>query len=342
MVRRSKKSYALGMAIEATYNTYKAPTTYIRYTDFGVDVTPNDEDLDICDGVPGSKLMYRKDAEVGGDMNLPAWPEEGLEPLLKLIFGGATSAINGTGPSYKHTFTQDWDSILSASLTHWAPGLTAPDVEAYTGAVLKSLEIGYDGPGPITLKPTWECAGYDASKTAPTRTYSTAPIFTWGNFTCKIDQTLKTDVTKAALKIERSTDKLTGASGDPKTALIPDIITPTDWAVTGSLQFPYETKAYLMEYLSGSSSGTTLNTVIAEKKLELICTGPTIHDTHKYLMDFKMPLVNMSKCARDKNSDKTILYDIDFAARYYDGTDKGLGTDCILTGEVVSKLKSIV
>jgi hypothetical protein len=59
-------------------------------------------------------------------------------------------------------------------------------------------------------------------------------------------------------------------------------------------------------------------------------------------MDFKMPLVNMTKCEYDKDDDNTIQYDIDYAARRYEGVDAGLGTDCILTGEVVSELTSIL
>jgi hypothetical protein len=342
MTRRSKKGYAMGMAIETAYNTYKAPTVYPRYTKSGLNVDPTDEDLDICDGVPGSKYMYRKQAEVGGTTELPAWPEGALEQILKLVFGSATSTIIGTGPGYRHVFTQDWDAILSASLTQWIPGFSgSEEVEAFTGAVISSLEIGYDGPGPITLKVTWDCGGFDAAQSAPTRSYTTAAPFVWGNFTAEIDQVLKTDVTKASLKIDRAVDKLYGATGDTKTALLPNIMTPTDWLVTGSLQFPKENRDYLMEYLSGSSSGTTLDTIIAEKELQLTCTGATIETTNKYLMDFKMPLVNMSKCSNDKDSDKAILYDIDYAARYFNGVDAGLGTNCILGGEVVSKLVSI-
>lgn len=342
MTRRSKKAYAMGIAIEDTYNTYKAPTQYARYLKSGLNVEPTDEDLDICDGTPGSKYIYRKQAEIGGTTELPAWPENALEQILKLVFGSATSTIIGTGPGYRHLFTQNWDAILSASITQWIPGFSgAEEVEAFTGAVISSVEIGYDGPGPITLKVTWDCGGFDGSKSAPTRTYTTAAPFVWGNFSAKIDKTLKTDITKASLKIDRKVDKLHGATGDLKTALLPNIMTPTDWEVTGSLQFPKENRDYLMEYLSGSTSGTTLDTIIANKQLELICTGATIETTNKYLMDFKMPLVNMSKCSNDKDSDKAILYDIDYAARRYDGVDDGLGTNCILTGEVISKLTAI-
>jgi hypothetical protein len=344
MGRRTKKVYAAGMAIEDTYNVYKAPTTYMRYLKLGLKVDPNDEELNISDGTPGSTYVYRKDAEIGGPMEIPAWPEESLEPLLKLIFGSAVSTRNipSNGISYTHEFTQSWTNILSASITRWIPGNSgAEEVEAFTGAVLDSLEIGFDGPGPISLKPTWSCGGYDASKSAPTRTYSTAPIFVWGNFTCKVDQTLKTDVTKGTLKIERALDKLTGASGNPVTALLPNILTPTDWKVTGSLQFPVENREWLLEYISGSTTGTTLDTIIADKELELICTGETIESTYKYLMHFKMPQVNMTKCDNDKDAEKTEMYDIDYRARRYTGADNGLGTNKILSATVVSKLAAI-
>ncbi len=341
MVTRSKKSYAMGMALEDTYNVFKAPTHYIRYVKSGMNVNVTDEELDICDGTPGSAYPYRKQAEVGGTMEIPAWPGGGLEQLLALIFGKVTSTQQATSTAYKHVFEQDFNAVKSASIVHWAPELTNKDVEVYTGGVLSSLEIGYDGPGPITLKPTWDCGGFDASQSAPTRTYTSSPIFVWGNFQAKIDGVLNTKVTKATLKIERELDKQFGATGDPVTALMPNIKTPTDWKVTGSLEFPYETKDFIMEYLSGSTSGTTIDTIIKDKTLQLTCTGQTIESTYKYLMDFKMPRVNMSKCDRDKDSDKTIMYDIDYAARKFEGVDAGLGTNCILTGEVVSKVTAV-
>jgi hypothetical protein len=339
MTRRSKKSYAGGIAIESTYNTYVAPTTFLRYLKWGIKPNITDEDLDICDGVPGSKFMYRKQAELNGTLELPAWPEGGLEPLLKLIFGSATSTVN-TATSYTHEFTQAWDSLLSASLTRWVPGMSsAYDVEAYTGAILSSLEIGYDGPGPISLKATFDAGGFDGGKTNPTRTYTTAAPFSWGQLAVELDQAAKTDVTKAAIKIERSVDKLFGADGSD--GLIANILTPTDWAVTGSLQFPYETKAEFMTYLTGSPTGTSISTVITDRELQLTCTGPEIETGHDYLLDFQMPKVNVSKCDPDKDADKTVMYDIDFTAQYYDGVDNGLGTDRILGATVVSALAAI-
>lgn len=344
MARRSKKWYAAGMAIEDTYNTYKAPTNYIRYLKFGVNPNVTDEDLDICDGVPGSKYPIRKQAEITGPMELPAWPEGGLEPLLKLIFGAATSTRNipSTGLSYTHEFTQNWQNILSSSLTQWIPGFSSDkEVEAFTGAVLSSLEIAYDGPGPITLRANWDCAGFNASQSAPTRTYTTAAPFVWGHFTAKVDGTLKSDVTKATLKIERKTDKKFGATGNVNSALIANILTPTDWLVSGSLEFPVENRNEILQYLSGSTSGTTITPVIANRTLQLTLTGANIETTYDYKMDFKMPKVNMSKCDRDNDNDNAVMYDLDYVARYYDGVDNGLGTNKILSGTVVSKLSSV-
>lgn len=340
--RRSKKSYAAGMAIESAYNTYVAPTTFMKYLKFGVKVNPNDENLDLCDGTPGSRFMYRKDAEITGPLELPAWPEMGLEPLLKLIFGSATSTQNipSTGLSYTHEFAQAWDTLLSGSLTRWVPGMSGEeDVEAYTGAIVSSLEIGYDGPGPISLKATFDCGGFSGAQSVPTRTYTTALPFTWGGFVAKIDGTQNAEVTKAAIKIERSVDKLSGADG--ANGLVKNVLTPTDWLVTGSLAFPYKTKNELMLYLTGSTSGTALATTIADRTLQLTTTGATIETIYPYKLDFKMPKVNMSKVDADKDADKTIMYDLDFSAQHYDGADAGLGTDKILSATVISKLAAI-
>lgn len=339
---RSKKSYAGGIGIETAYNTYKAPTDFLRYLKFGVKPNVTDEDLDICDGVPGSKYMYRKSAEIGGPLDMPAWPEEGLESFLKLIFGSATSTRNipSTGLSYTHEFTQSWSTLLSASLTRWVPGMSGEeDVEAYTGAILSSLEIGYDGPGPISLKATFDCAGFSGAESVPTRTYTTAAPFTWGGLVVKVDGTQNAEVTKAALKIERSTDKLHGADGAD--GLVANILNPTDWLVTGSLQFPYRNKEEMMRYLTGSTSGTALARTITDRTLQLTATGANIETTYDYTLDFKMPKVNMSKVEADKDADKTVMYDLDFAARYYDGADAGLGTNKILSATVISKLASI-
>jgi len=339
---RSKKSYAGGMAIETDYNTYVAPTTFMRYLKFGIDVNVTDEDLDVMDGVPGSKYMIRKQAEINGPLEIPAWPQEGLEPILKLIFGAATSTQNipSTGLSYTHEFSQSWSTLLSASLTRWVPGMSGEeDVEAYTGAVLSSLEIGYDGPGPISLKATWDCGGFSGAESAPTRTYSTAVPFNWGGFVAEIDGTENTEITKAAIKIERATDKMFGADG--ANGMVANILNPTDWLVTGSLAFPYRNKDELMTYLTGTTSGTALATTITDRTLQLTTTGANIETVYDYLLDFKMPKVNMSKCKVDKDADKTVMYDIDFAARYYSGTDAGLGTNKILSATVVSKLAAI-
>lgn len=341
-VRRSKKSYAAGMAIESAYNTFVDPTTFLKFLKFGIEINPEDKDLDLCDGTPGSKYMIRNSAEITGPLELPAWPEMGLEPLLKLIFGAATSTRNipSTGLSYTHEFAQDWSSLLSASIVRWAPGMTgAEDVEAYSGAILNSLEIGYDGPGPISLKANFDCGGFSGAESVPTRTYTTAAPFTWGTLVAKLDGTQKTDITKAAIKIERAVDKQYGADGAD--GLIANILTPTDWKVTGSLAFPYETKDELMKYLTGSSSGTAIANTILDRTLQLTNTGSIIETTYPYKLDFKMPKVNWSKCKVDKDADKTVPYDVDFSAQRYDGVDAGLGTNKILSATVISKLAAI-
>lgn len=343
-VTRNRKVYkaAIGLENPAAPGVPVTPTTGLRFAKFGLKPNITNGDLNLADGNPGSTFPYREKAEPNGAMEMPFWPEEGAEIFLKLAFGAATSTRNipSTGLSYTHEFTQDWDNALSASVYRWAPGMTGvEEPEVWAGAVVKSLELSWNGPGPVDLKVDFDSIAPEYDVSLPSVTHTSAPPWFWGNMIAKIDGTQNAEITNLTLKIEREIDKQYGAQGDGNIA--PNIFTPTNWKVTGGLKFPYRDWDELRTYLTGSSTGTVMSPDLPpDRTLQIINTGSTIETIYKYLTQFDMPRVSFETDA-DRDNDKTIDYDINYTAQKYTGVDAGLGTNKILSARMVSKLAAI-
>jgi len=338
MTRRSGDVYALAMAIEDTPGVYKTPNVYIPFTSNSLDPGVTDDDLGVNVGTPGARYTYRKDAQPAGTVGAPAWPEAGLEHFLKMAFGSVATTRNipSTGLSYTHLFSQDPSSMLTASIVEWADPLTAKEPIAYLGNMVNSFSIGYDGPGPITLSVDLKGSAIDLNQTAPTKTYTTARPFVWGDFSCKLDGVAVANATKAAIQIDKTVDSLSvGGTG------FPHVNTPTGFGVSGHLEFPYEDWTELKKYISGTSTGTTVTSKILDRTLQLTTIGDLIETLYNYKMDFKLPRINMT-LTDTKDQDGTEIYAMDFNANRYDGVDGGLGTGLIASASVVSQLVSVI
>ncbi len=339
MVRRNQEVYSAGLALETNEGVYEEPNVFLPFSKLGIKPNVVDEDLAVNIGTPGATFTYRKDAQPGGPLSMPAWPEAGLEQLLKMAFGAVqtTRNIPDTGLSYTHAFTQNSAVMPTATIIRWADAIAAAkEPEAYLGLMLNSLQLGYDGPGPISLQADLKGTQFDLSQSAPTKTYTTAQPFVWGNFSMELDGSALAHTTKASIKIDKIVDSLPiGGAGFPR------VNTPTGFKVGGRLEFPYETWDELKNYIAGSTGGTSIGTIIKDRTMKLTCIGANIETTHNYKMEFKLPRVNMKVLDNDKDTDKTEMYGFDWAANLYQGIDAGLGTNLIASASVVSKLATI-
>lgn len=339
MVRRNREVYRAGLGIETEEGTYKASTVMLMCSKIGLKPNITDTDIKPQTGIPGDSYTIREKAEPGGTLETWAWPEAGLEQLLKMVFGAAqtTRNIASTGLSYTHEFSQDRDVMLTASIIRFAEALTADEPEAYLGCMLKSITFNFNGPGPITVTADFAASDLDLSQTAPSLTKTVAAPFVWGNFESKLDGTAGHNVTNATIVIDLVTDVLYGDDG----SLSPNIKTYTGFNVSGRLEFPYEDWNELKNYIGGSTSATSIGTIIKDRTLQLTCTGANIETTYDYKLDFKLPRINFKTLDNDKDSEGTEIYGFDWVAKYYDGTDAGLGTNKIASATVVSKLATI-
>lgn len=335
--RRTGDIYSAGMGIETTTNTYKAPTSYLPYKSLVYDPAVEDVDLDTKIGRRGGSLKtIRTKAEPTVDLSYYAWPENGMEAILKMAFGSASSAVEGATAAYKHTYTES-NSLPTASFNKWA-GDSIGEPFAATGCMLRELNIGYDGPGPISLDAKFDAGQLDLSKSAPTATYSTADPFVWGDFSVELDGTAKTTCTKASISIANEITSEYGADG----SLTPQVKTPGAMTVKGRIEFPWENWDIFKEYISGASIGSSIKPVIKDKRLKLVLSGATIASTYKYDLIFSLPKVNMMKLDAPNDDNAPVKYGFDWQARYYNGTDAGLGTGITIGATSTSKLTAIV
>lgn len=320
------RSKGVGLAIETTPGTYKAPTVFLPNTKASADPNISDESLDMNIGKATTKFMVnRKQAEPNGEIDMPAWPENGLEHLLKCMIGSATSTVQGATTAYLHTFAES-TTIPTFSITSWNEALGT--VEAMPGCIMNSLEFSYDGPGLINVVAKFDSMGFDTSQSKPTITLATSKPFNWGQLVANIDGTQNTTVTKAAISITRSVNKHYGAQGDGK--LSPNILVPGALDISGSIEYPKTDNTELNKYLDGTSAGagTTIGSTLLDRTIDLILTGPTIAGTYKYGLSFGLPRVNMTKVDPDGDDDNTLMNGLAWDALYDTATDKTLTCTC--------------
>jgi len=333
-VYRTGNYYAGGIAKEATPGTYVPPVRYLPYSKLDFDPGITDEPLKVHTGRRGSEYkMMRTKAEPKGNLEMPAWPENGLEDAFLGALGSVTSAQQGSTSAYLHTFSES-NSLPTFSITKWAGSLGEP--QAYTGCMVNSLKLDYASGSPVNMAVEYVTNSVDFSKSAPTQTYAATEPFTFNDFTCKLGDygiapTANSNVTKASIEIKNNIDSLKTANKKME----PSIKIPGQLEITGRIEFPFGSLDEYKRYLGGSATATTVDDIISDRAITLQLTGANIASTYNYDLSITLPRANLINLKPDGSGDDPIMYGFDFRALYDNATQK------MVTASVTSKLTSV-
>ena len=332
-VYRTGNYYAGGIAKEATPGTYVPPVRYLPYSKLDFDPGITDEPLKVHTGRRGSEYkMMRTKAEPRGSLQMPAWPENGLEDAFLGALGTVSSAQQGGTAAYTHTFTES-NSLPTFSITKWAGSLGEP--QAYTGCMVNSLRLDYTSGSPVNMAVEYITNSVDFSKSAPTQTYAATEPFTFTDFTCKLGDygvapTANSNVTNASIEIRNNIDSLMTANKKME----PGIKIPGQLEVTGRIEFPFGSLDEYKRYLGGSTTATTVNDIISDRAITLQLTGANIASTYNYDLSITLPRVNLIDLKPDGSADDPIMYGFDFRALY----DSAAGSQKMISATITSKL----
>lgn len=334
MVYRTGNYYAGGIGKETTPGTYVAPQRYLPYSKLDFDPGITDEPLKVHVGRRGSEYkMMRTKAEPKGSLEMPAWPENGLEDAFLGALGSVSSAQQGATSAYLHTFSES-NSLPTFSITKWAGSLGEP--QAYTGCIVNSLKLDYASGSPVNMGVEYISNSVDFSKSAPTQTYASTDPFTFNDFTCKLGDygvapTANTTVTKASIEIKNNINSLRTANKKME----PSIKIPGQLEVTGRVEFPFDNLDEYRRYIGGSVSANTADDIISDRAITLQLTGANIASTYNYDLSITLPKVNLINLKPDGSADDPIMYGFDFRALYDSATQK------TVSATVTSKLTTV-
>ncbi len=332
-IYRTGNYYAGGIAKEAISGTYVAPQRYLPYSKLDFDPGITDEPLKVHVGRRGSEhKMMRTKAEPKGSLEMPAWPENGLEDAFLGALGSVTSDKQGTTSAYIHTFNES-SSLPTYSITKWAGSIGEP--QAYTGCMVNSLKLDYASGSPVNMSVDYITNSVDFSKSAPTQTYVSTDPFTFNDFTCKLGDygvapTANTNITKASIEIKNNMDLLRTANKK----IEPSIKIPGQLEVTGRIEFPFGNLDEYRRYLGGSTTANTVDDVLTDRTITLQLTGANIASTYNYDLSIILPRVNLINLKPDGSADDPIMYGFDFRALYDKTTQK------TISATITSKLTS--
>jgi hypothetical protein len=333
-VFRTGNYYAGGIAKEAIPGTYVAPVRYLPYSQLDFDPGITDEPLKVHTGRRGSEYkMMRTSAEPKGSLQMPAWPENGLEDAFLGALGSVSSAQQGATTAYTHTFTES-NSLPTFSITKWAGSLGEP--QAYAGCMVNSLKLDYTSGSPVNMSVEYLTNSVDFSKSAPTQTYASSSPFTFNDFTCSLGDygvlpTANSNVSTASIEINNNIHELMTANKKME----PDVKIPGQLEVTGRIEFPFGNLDEYKRYLGGSTTANNVNDIITDRAITLNLTGANIASTYNYDLTITLPKVNLINLKPDGSADDPIMYGFDFRA-LYDGT-----TQKMASASVTSKLTSV-
>ena len=210
-VYRTGNYYAGGIAKEATPGTYVAPQRYLPYSKLDFEPGITDEPLKVHVGRRGSEYkMMRTKAEPKGSLQMPAWPENGLEHAFLGALGKVTTTPQGT--AYLHAFEENTSlsttpALPTFSITKWVKwGAGVEETQAYTGCIVNSLKLDYASGSPVNMSVEYVSNSVDFSQSAPsTYNYSSADPFTFNDFICKIGASTFTFASATDLDITANT-----------------------------------------------------------------------------------------------------------------------------------------
>jgi hypothetical protein len=335
-VYRTGNYYAGGIAKEVTPGTYVSPVRYLPYSKLDFEPGITDEPLKVHTGRRGSEYkMMRTKAEPKGSLQMPAWPENGLEDAFLGALGGVSSAQQGSTSAYQHTFTES-NSLPTFSITKWAGSLQEP--QAYTGCTVNSLKLDYASGSPVNMSVEYVTNSVDFSKSTPTQTYASTDPFTFNDFTCKLGDygvapTANSNVTKASIEIKNNIKSLRTANKKME----PSVKVPGQLEVTGRIEFPFGNLDEYRRYLGGSTTANTVDDIITDRAISLQLTGANIASTYNYDLTIDLPRVNLINLKPDGSGDDTIMYGFDFRALY----DNATGSKKMISSSVTSKLITV-
>lgn len=214
-IYRTGNYYAGGIAREATPGTFVSTSTpgayvYLPYSKLDFDPGITDEPLKAHTGRRGSEYkMMRTKAEPKGSLEMPAWPENGLEHAFLGAIGTVTSTLQGSGATL-HTFAES-NSLPTFSIIKWAGGGIG-EPEAYAGCMVNSLKLDYASGSPVNMGVEYLTSNVDFSQTVPSSfSYASADPFTFNDFICKLGA-YGTFAVTATTDVDTTADTITKTS----------------------------------------------------------------------------------------------------------------------------------
>ncbi len=306
-VARTGRPYVAAMAKQSAAGAFPtSPTTYLKYVKCNVKENVDEKKIQTHDGTRSGGFVARDQAKPSGSINMPAWPENGLEPFLGYVLGDWTKA--GTASPYTHTIKAA-TNIPYFTLWQWPKGISeAPDV--HMDCLLNTLEFKADGPGVLDMTAELVCNPLDLSKTAPTATYSPSNPFIFNQATLTLDG-VALPFSKWNLKINNNIgDGLPLADG----SLYNSFRAPDNLDITGHLEYPFKNQDALKNWLGGSTSATTLTSTITDHTLGIVFTGGIITGTDHYSLGFDLARIILKEPEIDKDSNDPLVYAQDFEA----------------------------
>ena len=307
-VARTGRPYVAGIAKQSAAGVYPSsgPTTFLKYVKCNVKENLDEKKIQTHDGTRSGGFVSRDQAKPSGSINMPAWPENGLEPFLGYALGTWTKT--GSASPYTHTITPA-TTLPYFTLWQWPKGISeAPDV--HMDCLMNTLEFQANGPGVLDMTAELVCNPLDLSKTAPTATYSPADPFIFNQAVLTLDGTAL-PFSKWSLKINNNIgDGLPLADG----SLYNSFRAPDSLDITGHLEYPFQNQDALKNWLGGSTSATTLTSTIIDHTLGIEFTGKDITTGNPYSLSFDLARVILKEPDIDKDSNDPLVYAQDFEA----------------------------
>lgn len=323
-IARTGRPYLAAMAQQTGPGAFPStPKTYLKYVKCNFKENVDEKKIQTHDGTRSGGFVAREQAKPSGNINMPAWPENGLEPFLGYALGDWS--IVGAASPYTHTIKPK-NVLPYFTVWQWPKGIDEkPDV--HMDCLLNTLEFKAEGPGVLDMTVDIVCNPLDLSKTAPTETYSPSKPFIFNQAALTLDG-VALPFSKWNLKIDNNIgDGLPLAGGNLYNAFR----APDNLDITGHLEYPFKNQDDLKKWLGGSTTSTTLTSTILDHTLGITFTGDIISGATPYSLSFALARINLKEPEIDKDSNDPLVYAQDFEALPAANGD-------LLTATVVSAL----
>lgn len=320
---------SIGFAEETTYGTYVAPTKFLEFEK--EDLRKNKTTMQ------GGGLAAGRFADLGSRRVLTTVSGSGsvdLEVtnksyglLMKHLLGAVTSAQQGAGPAYLHTFTLADTFGKYLTVQKGVPDVTGT-VRPYSflGGKITSASFSCEVMGMLTSSLEFDFKDVSEAQSLAAPSYATgiAP-FHGGQMQVKLgtfgSEAAINGVKKIDLKFERSLANeryYASAAGFPATKAEP--IMNDTIKVTGTLTADYHTKTELADRFASDSS----TSLVLEWK------GPLIAATYYETFRIKVPMIFFDSSTPTVESADLVNTGYDFTGQH-DGTNSVISVEYIST-----------